>query len=259
MRPRKPACTVETVTGSDRAFRIVSLRQVDVFTAVREELTQLIEHGGYEPGDRLPSERVLAERLQVSRNMIREAIKVLQATGKVEIVHGSGTFVRSPVHDPLIEALRLGRDLDETFLLHLIDVRIGLEVEVIRLAISRADEVDIAAVGEALERLEVEHLPDPEVGSLNPSFEAALGKTTHNPLLMRLQAAVHELWIEAWSGLRVAPGTKHGLHEEHVAMYDTLVRRDAELATSMMRWHIERFRSLQPYALQDLAPKDTST
>ncbi|MQA06818.1 MAG: GntR family transcriptional regulator, partial [Streptosporangiales bacterium] len=58
MRPRKPACTVEAVTGSDRAFRIVSLRQVDVFTAVREELTQLIEHGGYEPGDRLPSERV---------------------------------------------------------------------------------------------------------------------------------------------------------------------------------------------------------
>ncbi|MQA83843.1 MAG: FCD domain-containing protein [Streptosporangiales bacterium] len=232
----------EGVSVDDGPFRVVSLRQVDVFTAVREELTRLIEEGGFQAGDRLPAERVLAERLGVSRSMVREAMRVLEAAGRVEIVHGAGTFVRAPGHDPIVDALRAGAELNTTFLRHLVDLRAGLEVKIVALAVERADDADLKALQDVLDRLEAEHLPGPEVGSLNVAFEAALGSATHNPLLTRLQAAVHELWIQAWGSLHLAPGTKQALHDEHVAMYRALVRRDAEAATRMMHDHVERFR-----------------
>jgi GntR family transcriptional repressor for pyruvate dehydrogenase complex len=79
------------VTGS--AVQLTPLRTPPLKEQVIHELVRLIEEGALEPGDRLPTERVLSEQLEVSRSTVREAVQFLQALGVVEIRHGSGSFV----------------------------------------------------------------------------------------------------------------------------------------------------------------------
>lgn len=224
-------------------FSVVPIRQVDVFDAVRTKLLDLMEHGGYARGDQLPSERVLAEKLGVSRVAVREAMKVLEAIGKVDIVHGSGTYVRDPVNDPVADALRPVDGYDAAFVRHLVEARSSIELKIAELAAERATASRLKVVSKALDRLVKEHLPDAEVGSLNVSFEAAMAEVAGNPVLSRLQSGVHRLWIEAWGSLHMAPGTKQALHAEHVEMFDALSRRDGETAVVLMRQHIDRFRT----------------
>lgn len=233
-----------------RVFEIVPIQQVDVYTAVLDQLGKLIKEGGYQRGDRLPGERSLAESLGVSRMVVREALKVLASMGKVEIVHGSGTFVVNPTQDALTAQFlpALGA-LDDGSLRNLIDVRVALEVKVVELATVRATEPDLIMLREVIERLEHEHLTDAEIGSLNVSFEAAVAQAAHNPLLAALQASVHQLWIEAWGRRGQAPGSKRALHREHERVLQAIERRDVRAATRIMRQHVGRL-------LPDVGPRD---
>lgn len=236
------------MTNERSNFTVVPIQQVDVFTAVRTQLLDLIENGGFSQGDKLPSERTLAEQLKVSRVAVREAMKVLEAIGKVEIVHGSGTYVRNAIHDPIADVLR-PQAFDNVFLQHLIDTRAAIEIKVVELAAQKAGDLDFHSLERVLGRLASEHRTDLEIGSLNVSFEAALAQIAGNPILTRLQSTVHQLWVEAWGSLHVAPGSKEDLHSEHVAIYDALVAKDTPRALEMMSAHVDRF----------FAPDDTGT
>lgn len=231
--------------GRRRDYEVVPIQQVDVYNAVRQSLSDLIERGGYEAGERLPSERELGEALSVSRTAIREAMKVLESVGRVEIRQGAGTFVRSPqsnmvARSLLLEVGAVDRDYDQSFLVYLIDMRAAVETKIAELAAERADQSDIANMREVLRRLEQEHLPDPEIGSINISFEAALGAASRSPLLVAVQRAMHQLWIDAWGTLKVAPSDKRTLHQEHLDIFSAVHDKDVDRAGTLMSQHVDR-------------------
>lgn len=219
---------------------VAPIQQIDIYGTVRERLQTLIDEGGYKPGDRLASERRLAEALNVSRMVVREAMKVLEYMGKVEIRHGAGTFVRSPGRDPITVVLLNQGPIDRMFLAHLTELRAGIEVKVVELATRRAGDADWEDIKGVLERNETDHLSDPEIGSLNLLFEAAIGRATRNPALVTVQRAVHEAWVEAWGRLDLAPSSKHRLHEEHQQIFELMRKGDADAATTLMSRHVDR-------------------
>lgn len=228
------------MTQERKRFSIVPIEQVDVFAAIQEKLTDMIYQGGFAAGDKLPAERALAAQLNVSRNAVREALKVLQATGKVRIVHGSGTFVSSVVFDPISDLLRPDGAFTPEYLQHLTDVRAAISVRVAESAARKATEKDIAELSIVLSELACDQEESPDVGSLNVSFEQALARIGGNPMLTTLLTSIDRLWVEAWGGLHISPGPRGLLHAEHTEIFEAVKRNDTEQASKLMSFHVDR-------------------
>ncbi|HEV7627980.1 MAG TPA: FCD domain-containing protein, partial [Streptomyces sp.] len=120
---------------------------------------------------------------------------------------------------------------------HLSELRAGIECQVVRL-LAQQDPIDLTHAEAALERAEKEIAASSEQGSLDPSFEAALGRATGNPVLVEFQQAVHELWLHAWITLGGAIANRRHLHHEHLTILDTLKLGQVQEAERLMRQHI---------------------
>jgi GntR family transcriptional regulator, transcriptional repressor for pyruvate dehydrogenase complex len=221
-------------------FTIVPIKKVDVFRSLLAQLEGYIAETGMKRGDRLGSERELAEQFQVSRVSVREALRSLEALGKVEIRRNAGSFIADPNGTSSAKQLKGNVTVDESFLRHLVDVRSAIEVKVVQLVAANPD-ANLAQVAALLARAEGELLEEErEEGSLDLRFEAALGRECGNPLLAHFQQIVHELWIDAWSELGIAPGDWEALHEQHKEILAALEKGDGDLAVQLMIDHADR-------------------
>jgi GntR family transcriptional regulator, transcriptional repressor for pyruvate dehydrogenase complex len=219
---------------SNLPFRLRPIGKIETFRSALDQLSALVEQ--LEPGDRLGSERELAEQLNVSRVTVREALRALEGMGKVDIRRNSGTFVTRPAPHTLV-TVRPPDKVDDDYVRHLSEVRAGLECQVIRL-LGQRDVLDLGAAKEALERAEQELAQESQQGSLDPSFEAALGQATGNPVLAEFQQATHELWLQAWITLGGSIADRGHLHEQHLDILGALERGEHDLAEQLMRAHI---------------------
>lgn len=220
-------------------FEIVPIERVDVYESVLAQLNALISESGMEPGERLPPERELVERLGVSRVSVREALRALESMGKIEIRPNAGSFLVHPNGNAFASQMRSVLPVDRAFLRHLVDVRAAVEDKVVALVAGRAG-ADLAAVREVLERAEADLSETGEPGSMDLRFEAALAREAGNPLLTEMQRSVHHLWVEAWSECRIAPGDWRRFHEEHLGIFGSLEAGDAEKARRLMADHVDR-------------------
>ena len=98
------------------------------YRAVQDELRSYIIDNQMQPGDRLPSETALAGRLGVSRNVVREAIKGLEALGLVEVRVGLGVFVKAADLDDFLTNFAYGLLFDGQSVLELYEIRQRLEL-----------------------------------------------------------------------------------------------------------------------------------
>jgi GntR family transcriptional repressor for pyruvate dehydrogenase complex len=225
--------------GERKPFEIVPIKRVDVYESVLAQLNALITESGMVPGERLPPERELVERLGVSRVSVREALRALESMGKIEIRPNAGSFLVHPNGNAFASQMRSVLPVDRAFLEHLVDVRAAVEDKVVAL-VAKRPEADLSAVRAALERSESDLSETGEPGSLDLRFEAALAREAGNPLLAEMQRSVHQLWVEAWSECRIAPGDWRRFHAEHLEILSALERGDAGLARRLMADHVDR-------------------
>jgi GntR family transcriptional repressor for pyruvate dehydrogenase complex len=223
-----------------RQFRIHPIGQIDVHEAARERISELVREGGLRAGDRLPSERQLAASLKVSRVVVREALKVLEALGMVEIRQGSGTYVVDPCRDPVAAALAADATMDLAFIRHLIDVRAALDAKAAELAAERATPKDLTRLRAILRGLEVEQAQGEAAASLSLVFESLLAQVAGNPLLAASQRAIHQLWVQAWTAVGLAPGPKRAFNAEHAGIFEAVAAHDSARAGRLMAAHVGR-------------------
>lgn len=224
--------------GGREPFRIRPIRQVDVYREVLGQLERLV--GSLRPGDRIGSERELAEQLRVSRVSVREALRTLEAMGRVEIRRNAGCFVVDPEGTLPADRLRAGMAVDAEFLQWLSELRAALDAKAVELAARRGD-LDLAPLRELLEQTGAELAGDEDVEtSMDIRFEAVVARMAGNPLLTRVQAAVHRLWAEAWTEAGLAAGDRHEFHREHREILAALERGDGPGAVRLMSEHVDR-------------------
>lgn len=147
-----------------------------------------LERGGWPVGSRIPPEAELAAALQVSRNTVREAIRVLSHAGMLEVRQGDGTYVRSPV-DPAETMRRIAR----TTLREHLEVRCTLEVQAAGLAALRRTEADLERIRAALEQRGDTATKEPGGGAAldafierDIAFHMAVAEAAHNVALAEL-------------------------------------------------------------------------
>lgn len=210
---------------------------------ILEQIKDLLISGQIGPGDKLLTERELAERMRVSRASVREALAALSLSGVIEVRHGEGIYIKRPEENAIIEPLAFLMLLEKDDVQHILEVRKALEVEAAGLAAERAQEEDLSRIKAAIARME----EDLQVGNSGEEsdllFHFAIAEASHNPLLIRLMNTVHEtmrqtLKITRQLWLSATQGTAHRLFEEHCQIYEAITNRDKELARTLMYQHL---------------------
>lgn len=191
------------------------------------------------PGDKLPAERALAAQLGISRHIVREALKNLQALGVVEIIHGSGIYLKEQDFNflsfPMQMALGQGRRAIED----LIEARELVEMQVIRLACERATDEEMQRLDNYLiYRTSDEGLKKYQ-GHYDFEFEGILGEICGNRYLASIQRLTHILWEDALSGFGVNPVEVHIINEEHTDIVQAVKARDVQRARDAMLYHLK--------------------
>ncbi|HEY0498795.1 MAG TPA: FCD domain-containing protein [Kutzneria sp.] len=212
-------------------------------TAVVEDLVDRIVGGEISPGSALPIEPVLCEMFSVSRTVIREAVKSLEAMRLVKVQQGQGTTVRETedwdLLDPVVLAASIRHDAELSILEDLVDVRRALESQMAAQAAERAGAEHLRRIGTALR-----HVTD-EVADASRFYRADL--EFHDEIMAasgnRLaRAVIRTVNAEAFRSLRyIGDPTLADLEQsnrEHRAIYERLIAKDAEGAAAAMDDHI---------------------
>ena len=199
----------------------------------------MIVDGELLPGDRLPKEADLAERLGISRSSLREAVKALELVNVLDVRRGDGTYVTSLEPPLLLEAMSFAVDLhgDDT-VLEFLEVRRLLEPAATAMAATRMDDAGLAAL-----RASVDALGDsPGVDALvaadlafHRTVVAAAGNAVLTSLLDSLAAPTQRARL--WRGLTQRDAVSRTIDEHH-AICAALEARDPELARAAATMHI---------------------
>jgi GntR family transcriptional repressor for pyruvate dehydrogenase complex len=206
---------------------------------VVEMITDRILAGDLGPGDALPPETELCQQFGVSRTVIREAIKMLQARGLVEVVQGRGTLVNPNLSKTFSEVLGMVLRQQQTTLMELWEVRRMLEVEIAGVAAERATEEDLREMKQALELMsskpgEVEGYVDADI-----AFHDALTRAVHNSVLNLMLHSVGQLLRRSRRISFRGPERTAVTLAAHRAIYEAVAARDVQAAREAMRRHLD--------------------
>jgi DNA-binding FadR family transcriptional regulator len=215
-----------------------AVRRDSVVTTVARQLLDHLTTGRVAPGTRLPSERQLAETLQVGRSAVREALAALDLLGIVDIRPGSGTYLRGNSSDLLPRTINWGLMLGQPRTLDLVEVRQYLEVISAQLAAARATEEDIAAIGQRFEKMRESVQDVSAYVDADVAFHLQVASAAKNSVLSGILHSVRELlhvWVERTS--RDQASAERSL-EEHAGVYAAIARRDPTAAQHAMQAHM---------------------
>lgn len=203
-------------------------------------LVALIEEGGYQIGDRLPSMSALAAHFGVATPTLREAARRLEAAGTITFRHGSGIFVTGDSRR-LVIANPARTELGDQTTLDVLDTRLLIEPELARRAAERATHEQLAAIGGLLDeaRQAIEDGDEKSLTSLNMRFHVAIARAAGNQVLTEALQSVVELYEPQQSVIGQIYADPWRDHNEHRDIYDALVRKDATAAHDLMRRHLE--------------------
>ena len=204
-----------------------------------DKIKGMILSGALGPGDRLPKEADLAERLGLSRNSLREAVKALSLIRVLDVRQGDGTYVTSLDSNLLLESLSFVVDFhrDDT-VLDFLAVRRILEPAATAMAASRMTDEDVAQLEKLLEGLEESPTVEALVAN-DLEFHRRIALGSGNPVLCSLIDSLSGPTTRAriWRGL-TQEGAVLKTREQHRAIYEAIASREPELARSWATVHV---------------------
>lgn len=212
---------------------------------VFDYLVDEIKGGRLKPGDKLDTERAMAEKLGVSRVSIREAVSSLNRMGVLVTKQGGGTYVNSKIPDMLSKAMDIYLVLDENLVLEFMEVRKLMESEAARLASENATPVDIKELREIHEKrkaLTADKDAEPNHDLLyeyDRQFHRAIAKATHNTVFGNfIDAICTTLRIQQREASKMVdmPVRSNEFHEK---ILNAITEGNGPLAMELMTQHLE--------------------
>ncbi|WP_045731458.1 FadR/GntR family transcriptional regulator [Pseudarthrobacter chlorophenolicus] len=201
-----------------------------------EQILAYIESAQLKPGDLLPAERDLAERLGVSRATLAQALVALEVLGVIDVQHGTGAVLaRRPSVASVIKGLREHRSR----LPEIVEARSTLEGKLAALAASRRTDEDLKAIDHALEVMATE-ISDGDRGTRGDElFHEAITAAAHSSVLAQLMAFIAEMILETRMESLGQPGRPEQSLASHRRIADAIRDKDPEAAAEAMLAHIE--------------------
>ncbi len=240
---------------------IEPLKKVKVSDEVVQALESIIVENDLQPGDKLPSQAELSEKLQVGTRSIREAFRTLESRGLVETKQGKGVFVKETNLDYFLETLM------DSFVFHFPSTKdLLVDLTKTRRIIESQAIFEIAAdpprgflprFAELVEKLDGK-ADEKDIDSYNVlDFELhnLIVTATGNKILITLYKHLHSLMMQSFSKTGYVRGSLTTSVEDHHKMLEALVTRDADQAKIIMEKHI----SLTMHKVEQLATIDAGS
>lgn len=221
-----------------------SIRSRNLFEETVARLGQAIKLGVIPRGERFPTERELAERLEVSRVTVREALRALEQAGFVEIRrgrHGGAYVLQSEPGASKRRARKLVREMGDG-LDDAIDYRRAIEPTIVELAAERRTEEQLAEAAEVLE--ESTQVPPAGFRGADSRFHLALAPMAGSPSLAAAAADVQLRLSELLAAMPILEESIRNSHAQHEEILTAIRDRDAEKARRRMLDQIEATSAL---------------
>jgi GntR family transcriptional repressor for pyruvate dehydrogenase complex len=219
------------------------IRPTRASSDVIAQIRRAILSGQYRPGDRLPTEREMAQQFGVSRVTVRDALRALEANGLVRVKVGGqgGPYVSEPDIALLSDSFSTHLQLRGTTFQELAEARLALETTAAQLAAVRATAEDLLALQAAIQGpMQPPLAADTAMSSLD--FHTALVIAAHNQALLAMFRATRALIQQAFDALHAQqPDMADAARKTHGELYLAIAAHDAEGAARLMRTHLEEF------------------
>lgn len=214
-----------------------------LYEKILDQIEEQFKRGELKPGDRLPSERDLAEHIGVSRGTLREAFRVLENQGIIETRPGGGRFIRKVEYSELRGAGdgHSISSLETAAILDLLEARQVLEVKIAEVACEKASAEDIRELERCL-------APDPtgrapkEGDSKDGSFHLAIASATHNVIFVNVVKTNIDLMSKIREKTLISPVRKTEMNREHREIFEAIKERDPQKAREAMLRHLLTIR-----------------
>ena len=219
------------------AANLRPIRKTRAYEEIVRQVKSLTESEVLKPGDRLPSERELAEQFQVSRVTVRQALSVLQAMGLVESRVGDGTFAGG-AHNSVVTILAPMLNPPKSTLLEQLELRRLIEPEVARLAAERATDAQLDEMRRSLTRQQRLLDQGQSIIEEDSALHLIIARSSQNSLLVRMVESIHELI----RGSREESLRAHATMERSIAghrhIIDAIAKHDPAAARRAMLRHV---------------------
>jgi len=211
-----------------------------VSESIAKRIQRAISVGKLEPGEKLPAERDLARKLNVSRVSVREAYRSLEELGLLLVKRGAegGAFISDVDHEPVTRSLSLMLRLGRTTHAELTEARLLLEPPIARLAALRAEPKDIARLEDMVAKQEQALKGNGNPRRYDMQFHRLVAESAKNLPLMIVMNSLADLELEAISSIDISANVKRHTIHFHQSVLDAIRRADGDAAFETMLRHI---------------------
>lgn len=223
---------------------LTAVRRTRVYQDVARQLQRFIEDGRLRPGDMLPPERELAERLGVSRGSVRDAIRTMELVGLVEPRQGEGTMVADVSPDALLVPLASMLLRKRELVGELLDVRKMLEPPLAARAARRATPAELQRLERILERQAEKNRRGEAAVEEDAEFHYAVALMAGNSVVRRVIDVLMDLLRESRARSLQVPGRPHRSLAGHRRVLAALRQGDGPGAEAAMRRHLEEIEEM---------------
>ncbi|KKO54952.1 FadR/GntR family transcriptional regulator [Paenibacillus sp. DMB20] len=212
-----------------------------VYEDVIEQIKNLILEGNLSPGDVLPTERELAQSFGISRGTLREAFRILEREGLIEVKPGGGRYL-SKALDEAEDRSRIIDNIERATIIELLEARELFETGIVELAAKRATEDDIKEIEAAFEKWGQIDLDGEDRTEPDQAFHLSIAKATHNVVLVNMTELHMDLLQRTLSKTAKIPGRKDEVYEEHLLILQAIKERDPVRAKQALLNHLGKVR-----------------
>ncbi len=199
------------------------------------------------------------EELEISRNSIREALRILEAMGLVEVKPGKGSFVCEPEGKKGFSAEKLFSAIGSESIHNIFEARLLFEPSVARMAAERATDEELQEIEDLLEEMKEKLQEGDMAGAIIADAEShkALARITRNSTLSLFMDIINKALFEEWESSLEVPSRMEFTVEEHSRIVQCLAERDGAGAEKAMRDHL--LRANVRYKEKDIDPRTKKT
>ena len=209
-----------------------------------DQLRQSIVSQSHARGSRLCSAADIEQHSGFSRGVVREALRILESAGVIEVRPGvrGGVFVGDPGHGLIGRSIDLLMNLHDVPKSALVEARQEMESVCCKLAAGQATDEDIRSISECADDLDIT-IPDEQVFvDISTRFHILIARATHNPVIEALMLALLDISYRSAAGTVYLYENKVASIEAHHRIAAAISVRDADLAFNEMREHIQRIQ-----------------
>lgn len=214
------------------------VKNTKVYEVIMEEIKDIVKKGELKSGEKLPSERELADKLEVSRTSVREALKALTMLGLIESKHGEGNFIKSNFENSLLEPLSIVFLLIGSKNEDIIELRRIIEPEAAGLAAKNITESELRDLKEIMK--ELNNSLDAEIcAQLDKKFHYKIAQASGNHLISTIMFSISSLIEKYIDSSRIHNINKKVVKLQHEEIYKALESRDSKKAFEYVKKHLE--------------------